>query len=165
MPEKDVSDQLVSYLADAHSLEENALAQLRTGAETAGYEPLKQVFSEHLAETEEHERLVSQRLESYGETSSKLKDLAQKGGAMMTGLAAKAAPDTTGKLAIQAYAFEHVEIASYRMLCVVAERAGDHETLEVARLILKQEEQAAQKVGGLLEQVAEQDLQHVAAAA
>src|SRR5436309_3375272 len=100
MPERDLSEQLVSYLADSHSLEENALAQLRTGAETAGYEPLKQIFSEHLAETKEHERLVSERLESYGETSSKLKDLAQKGGAMMTGLAAKAAPDTTGKLAI-----------------------------------------------------------------
>lgn len=165
MAAENIEERLVSYLADAHSLEQNALAQLRTGAETAGDESLKRVFAEHLAETEEHERLISQLLESYGERSSTFKDLAQKGSAMMMGMAAKAAPDSTGKLAIQAYAFEHVEIASYQMLCVVAERAGDQQTVEVARRILQQEQQAAHKLEDLLDQVAEYDLNQITAVA
>jgi len=158
MTTNDLQEQLVTYLKDAHALEQNALAQLKTGVETAGSEPLRQVFREHLAETEEHDRLISERLESHAESPSKLKELAQKGGAIVAGLAAKAVPDTTGKLATQAYAFEHAEIASYRMLCVVAQRAGDQQTLEVARRILAQEQQVAHKLDGLLEQVAELDL-------
>jgi ferritin-like metal-binding protein YciE len=165
MAANDIKDQLITYLKDAHALEQNALAQLKAGAEAAGDPALSEAFREHLAETEEHDRLISERLESYGETSSSLKDMAHKGAAMMSGMTAKAAPDTTGKLAIQAYAFEHIEIASYRMLSVVAERAGDHETAEVAQRILQQEQEAAAKLEGLLEPVAEYDLRQVGVAA
>jgi ferritin-like metal-binding protein YciE len=84
---------------------------------------------------------------------------------MIIGMAAKAAPDTTGKLAIQAFAFEQLEIASYRMLSVVARRAGDDQTLQVAQRILAQEQAAAEKIGGLLEQVAEYDLHELGVAA
>jgi ferritin-like metal-binding protein YciE len=165
MADTEIQEQLVTYLKDAHALEQNALAQLKAGAETAGDEALKAAFREHLAETEEHDRLISERLEALGESSSTLKDMAHKGGAMMGGMAAKAAPDTTGKLAIQAYAFEHVEIASYRMLCVVAERAGDQQTVQIARRILEQEKEAARKLDGLLEQVAQFDLREIGVAA
>jgi ferritin-like metal-binding protein YciE len=108
---------------------------------------------------------VSERLEALGASPSTIKDMAQKGGAMLGGVVAKAAPDTTGKLAIQAYAFEHLEIASYRMLKVVAERAGDQETAQVAARILEQEHEAASKLDGLLEQVAEYDLREMGVAA
>ena len=165
MPSSDLREQLVKYLTDVHSLEQNAIEMLRTGGDHAGDEQLRQAFQEHLAETEEHERLVRERLEAYGASSSTMKDLAQKGGAMMSGMMAKAAPDTTGKLAIQAYSFEHMEIASYRMLRVVAERCGDEATVQVASRILEQEPAAAQRLDGLLEQVASYDLQEIGAAA
>ena len=84
---------------------------------------------------------------------------------MVTGTVAKAAPDTTGKLAIQAYAFEHLEIASYRMLRVVAERAGDQETARVAEQILAQEQEAASKLDALLEEVSAYDVDQQQAAA
>jgi ferritin-like metal-binding protein YciE len=165
MPQKEPSEQLISYLTDVHSTEQNALAQLRTGAQSAGHPGLAEVLREHLAETEEHERLIRERLEAHDATPSALKDIAQKGGAMVTGAVAKTAPDTTGKLAIQAYAFEHLEIASYRMLQVVAERAGDQETVQVAQRILAQEEAAASKLDALLEDVSAYDVtqQEVAA--
>lgn len=158
MAEKTLAEQVIDYLTDVHSTEENAVSQLRTGAETAGHAGLAEVLREHLAETEEHERLVRDRLEALGESPSKLKDLAQKGGAMATGALAKAAPDTTGKLAIQAYAFEHLEIASYRMLRVVAERAGDQETVALAERILAEEQAAASRVDDLLEEVSAYDV-------
>jgi ferritin-like metal-binding protein YciE len=165
MAHSDLQQQLINYLQDVHSLEQNAIAQLETGASQAGYGPLREAFQQHLEETREQERLVKERLESYGEGTSTLKDVAQKGGALLSGTMAKVAPDTTGKLAIQAYAFEHLEIASYRMLAVVAERAGDHETLTVVNGILEQEQATAQTLESLLEQVSDYDLRELGVAA
>jgi len=163
MGSDDLRDQLISYLTDIHSTEENALQQLRTGADGAQDAELAEVLREHLAETEEHERLMRERLEAYGESPSALKDVAQKGGALLAGAVAKAAPDTTGKIAIQAYATEHLEIASYRMLRTVAEHAGDQQTVQIAERILAQEDAAAEKLDGLLERVAIVSLPQAAA--
>lgn len=154
MADKDLREQLVDYLTDAHSTEENAIKQLETGAESAQDPQLVQALREHLAETREHERLIRGRLESYESSPSKLKDMAQKGAAAVTGALAGSAPDTTGKIAIQAYAFEHLEIASYRSLRAVAELAGDHETAQIAQQILAQEQAAAHKLDGLIESAA-----------
>jgi ferritin-like metal-binding protein YciE len=68
-------------------------------------------------------------------------------------------------MAIQAYAFEHLEIASYRMLRQVAERAGDHETVRVADQILVQERSTAEKLSNLLELVADHELRQMGLAA
>ncbi len=165
MASAEIQERLVSYLTDVHSLEQNAISMLQMGAEQAGHQALKEAFRQHLNETQEHARLIGQCLERYEASSSTLKDMAQKGGAMLSGMVAKAAPDTAGKLAIQAYAFEHTEIASYRMLRVVAERAGDQQTVQAADQILVQEQAAAQKLDGLLEQVAAYDLEQMGAAA
>jgi ferritin-like metal-binding protein YciE len=165
MSREQLQEKLIDYLEDVHSLEHNALSMLGMGSEQAGEPALRRAFEEHLAETEQHQRLIAERLDSYGKSSSTAKDLAQKGGAMLSGMMAKAAPDTTGKLAIQAYAFEHMEIASYRMLATVAQQAGDEETYRVAALILDQEEAAADKLSDLLEQVARYDLDQLGAMA
>ena len=165
MAAETIEEQLVKYLTDVHSTEVNALAQLKTGVESAGEPQLAAAFREHLAETEEQERLLGERLSAHDASPSRLKDLAQKGGAMATSALAKTLPDTTGKLAIQAYAFEHLEIASYRMLRVVAQQAGDQETVQVAERILAEEEAAAEKLDGLLEQVAAYDLEQLGVAA
>ncbi|MBV9944488.1 MAG: DUF892 family protein [Solirubrobacterales bacterium] len=165
MPADDLQQQLVKYLEDVHSTEQNAITQLRDGADSADDQELASAFRQHLAETEEHERLISERLEAYGASPSSLKDNAQKGAAKLTGMVAKAAPDSSGKLAIQAYSFEHLEIASYRMLREVAQRAGDEQTVAVAERILTQEQAAAKRISGLLEQVAEHDLERQGVAA
>jgi ferritin-like metal-binding protein YciE len=154
VPADSIQEQIVKYLTDVHSTEENAINQLKTGAESVEDPQLAQVLREHLAETEEHERLVRERLEALDASPSKMKDLAQKGAAAVTGAMAGAAPDTTGKVAIQAFAFEHLEIASYRSLRAVAERGSDNETVQLAGRILQEEERAAQKVGALIEQAA-----------
>jgi ferritin-like metal-binding protein YciE len=158
MPAEDLQQQLVTYLEDVHSTEQNAISQLRDGAESAEDQELASVLRQHLTETEEHERLIAERLHAHDASPSSMKDVAQKGAAKLTGMVSKAAPDTSGKLAIQAYAFEHLEIASYRMLREVAHRAGDEQTVAVAERILTEEQDAARKVGALLEQVAEHDL-------
>jgi ferritin-like metal-binding protein YciE len=57
-----------------------------------------------------------------------------------------AQPDTPVKLAGFAFAFEHLEIAGYELLARVAERAGDAETVAVARRIAEEERRAAQRI-------------------
>ncbi len=165
MPQSSLQEQLIKYLTDVHSTEQNALSTLRAGADNVDDPELASAFREHLVETEEHERLVKQRLDALDASPSMLKDVAQKGIATVTGAAANAAPDTAGKMAIQAYAFEHLEIASYRMLRQVAERAGDQETVRVADQILAQERAAAEKLSDLLERVADHDLRQMGLAA
>jgi ferritin-like metal-binding protein YciE len=154
MAADDLQEQIVKYLTDVHSTEENAASQLRSGAEAVQDEQLAQVLRQHLTETEEHERLVRERLEALDSSPSRLKDAAQKGIAAMGGAMSGAAPDTTGKIAIQAFATEHLEIASYRSLRAVALQAGDSETAAMAERILVDEQAAAQKLDGLLEQAA-----------
>jgi ferritin-like metal-binding protein YciE len=154
MPTDDIQEQIVKYLTDVHSTEENAISQLRTGAETASQPELARILKEHLGETEQHERLVRERLDQLGASPSKMKDLAQKGAAAMTGAMSSMAPDTTGKIAIQAFAFEHLEIASYRSLRAVAQQAGDTETASLADTILREEEDAAHRLGDVLESAA-----------
>lgn len=165
MPGEDLNEQLVKYLEDIHSTEQSGITQLRDGANSADDESLASAFRDHLIETQEHERLIAERLAAYDSSASTMKDAAQKGAAKVTGMVAKSAPDTSGKLAIQAFSFEHLEIASYRMLRRVADRAGDQQTVAVADRILAQEEAAAEKLSGLLEQVAERDLERQGVAA
>jgi ferritin-like metal-binding protein YciE len=154
MPTDDIQEQIVKYLRDLHSTEENAITQLKSGAEAVEDPTLAGVLREHLKETEEHEKLVRERLEALDSGPSTVKDVAQKGAAALTGMVSGAAPDTTGKIAIQAFAFEHLEIASYRSLRTVAQRAGDTQTVALADRILVQEERAATRVGELIEQAA-----------
>jgi ferritin-like metal-binding protein YciE len=58
-------------------------------------------------------------------------------------------PDTPGKLACFAYAFEHLEIAGYEELRRVAERAGDQETVALADRVLGEQRAAAERLFGL----------------
>ena len=48
----DIREQLTKYLTDAHSIEEQALAQLRTAPKIAGAPELSDAYREHLVETE-----------------------------------------------------------------------------------------------------------------
>src|ERR1700712_4474998 len=125
MPSDALDDQLDKYLADAHSIEEQALAQLRTAPDIAGEPTLAVAFADHLQETERHERLVRERLEARGASPSRLKDLIMAVGGKGFVLFARSQPDTPGKLTFHSYSYEALEQASYELLKRVAERAGD----------------------------------------
>jgi ferritin-like metal-binding protein YciE len=146
MAKDTLDDQLNAYLADAHSIEEQALAQLRTAPDIAGSAPLAAAFREHLTETERHERLVRERLEARGASQSRFKDLVMKAGGAGFALFAKIQPDTPGKLAAHAYSYEHLELASYELLARVAERAGDDETVALAQEIRDEEHVMADRI-------------------
>jgi ferritin-like metal-binding protein YciE len=141
-------EQLVKYLGDAHAMEEQSIELLEKAADIVEDEETASVYRAHLMQSQEHERYIDERLQAHGESPSKAKDLATKGGALGIGLLAQAAPDTPAKLAATAFAFENLEIASYRLIKGLAERAGDTETASVVERILEQEEAAAELVAG-----------------
>src|SRR5436190_2852123 len=125
MADAPLTDQLVKYLADAHSIEEQALQQMKSAPGIAGDPRIASLFERHLQETEDHERLIRDRLAAHDADPSKPKDVVMTagGGAMI--LFARSQPDTPGKLVAHAFSYEHLEEAAYELLRRVAERAGD----------------------------------------
>jgi UDP-glucose 4-epimerase len=146
--DRDRDEQLLKYLADVHSIELQALAQLRAAPTIAGDERLCEAFEQHLVETESQERRVRERLEALGGEPSKLKDAAGAAGGWGMVAFAASQPDTPGKLAMHAYSYEHMELAAYELLKRLAERAGDEETARMAADIAAEEGRMA----GRLEQ-------------
>lgn len=144
--DRDRDEQLVKYLADVHSIELQALAQLRAAPKIAGDERLCEAFEQHLPETEEQELRVRERLEELGGKPSKLKDAAGAGGGWGMVAFAASQPDTPGKLAMHAYSYEHMELAAYELLKRLAERAGDEETARMAAAIAAEEKRMAERL-------------------
>jgi ferritin-like metal-binding protein YciE len=146
-----LQEQLVKYLTDAHSIEQQALAQLKTAPKVAGDPEIAQAFSAHLVETEGHDRLVSERLAAHGAKPSTLKDLAGSLTGKGFGVFAMAQPDTPGKLAVHAFSYEHMEEAAYDLLAQVADRARDEQTAQSAREIELQERAMGDRLAGLFD--------------
>jgi ferritin-like metal-binding protein YciE len=155
----DVRRQLRKYLADAHAIEAQAMQLLERGPRLAGDDRLARIYAEHLNETKEHAELVEARLEALGGSTSSLKDAAMRLGALNWGGFFAAHPDTPGKLAAFAFAFEHLEIGGYEQLRRVAERAGDDETAAAANGILGQERGAAERLAGAFAEAAAASLE------
>jgi ferritin-like metal-binding protein YciE len=135
---------------------------MRSAPDMAGDPKLADAFRVHETETEEHKRLIEQRLEAHGASPNKMKDVA----GLVTGkgfvLFAKVNPDTPGKLAAHAHSYEAMEEAAYELLGRVAERAGDPQTVEVARQILGQEVAMKQRIAENFDGAVEASLREVA---
>src|SRR4051794_31014633 len=155
MGERTLDDQLTKYLADAHSIEEQALQQLRGAPDAAGDPEIARIFEEHLSETEGHEQTVKQLLEGRGEDANKLKDLLMRVGGAGFLLFGRAQPDTPGKLVAHAYSYEHMELAAYDLLGRVAERAGESEVRQAAERIRGEEQAMADRLESVFDRAAE----------
>src|SRR5918999_4596839 len=150
-----LDEQLIKHLIDVHSIEEQALQQMKVAPRMAGDPELARAFRAHIAETEDHERRVRERLTARGADPSKVKDLVAKAGAVGMVRFARAQPDTPGKLTTHAYSYEHMELAAYDLLALVAERAGDTETADMARSIREQEAAMANRLAARLDRAGE----------
>lgn len=150
----DIRKQLLKYLADAHAIEQQAIGLLERASDGAEGR-LASVYEEHLIETRDHSEAIAARLEALGGNTNALKDAFMKIGAFNWATFFEAHPDTPGKVAAFAYAFEYLEIGGYEQLKRVAERAGDQETVALAWRILEQERGAAETLRSLFSEAAQ----------
>jgi ferritin-like metal-binding protein YciE len=161
MTPSSLDEQLNKYLTDAHSIEQQALAQMKAAPELAGDDALSQAFSEHLRETEEHERRVRERLSERGASPATVKDLAGTVTGKAFVLFARGNPDTPGKLVTHGYSYEHMEKAAYELLALVAERAGDAETARMAQEIGEQERTMGERLASFFDRAVEASLREL----
>lgn len=145
--------KLIEHLADLHAIEEQALIQMRRAPKIADEDGLVEIFEGHLAETEDQERRVRERLEAHGAEPSTPKDIAGKTGGIGMVVFAASQPDTPGKLAAHAFSYEHMEVAAYELLRRAAEAAGDAATAAMAREIAAEEERMAERLASRFDAV------------
>src|SRR5262245_35289451 len=160
-PRDDLRELLRKYLEDAHAIEQQAIQLLERAPKLVDDLQLESVFADHLAETRDHAELFQERLLALGGGRSTIKDTAMRLGALSWGTFFQRHPDTPGKLAVFAYAFEHLEIGGYEQLKGVAQRAGDMETAIMIDTILSQERFAANAIAGLFDVAVEASLRAV----
>src|SRR3954453_4326721 len=160
MPDNDPQTQLVKYLTDAHSIEEQALVQMKRAPDLVEG-PFAESFRRHQGETESQEQRVRERLEGHGASHSRLKDVAGQAGGVGVGLFAKSQPDTPTKLAMHAFSYEHMEVAAYELLARAAREAGDSATAEMALAIADEEREMAGRVAAGFDEAVEQALREV----
>jgi ferritin-like metal-binding protein YciE len=146
MADRTFDEQTTKYLTDVHSIEVQAIEQMRLAPRIARDAQLARIYAAHLEESEEHERLVRTQLDAHGAAPSLVKDTAGRLGGWGMALFARLNPDSPGKLAMHSYSYEHMELAAYELLRRVADRAGDGAVAQMAATIAGQERAMADRV-------------------
>ena len=156
---RDIRDQLTKSLTDAHAIEEQSLAQMRSAPEIAGEPELARAFREHLGETEAHEERIERLLEERDASPSRIKDAVMWAGGKAFVLWGRMQPDTPGKLASHALSYEALEWASYDLLARTADRAGEADVAAAARAIRDEERLMMDRIEGLFDRTVEASLE------
>lgn len=141
-----LNDQLVKHIDEAIAMEENVKRMLDGMIGTMDDPQVIDILEHHRVETEEHSLRLRRRLEAHGAGPSMVREAGGILGALAKLPLDLVRGEKAGRNARDAYAAEHMEIASYRLLERVAQRAGDEETAEVARRNRADEEAMAKKL-------------------
>jgi ferritin-like metal-binding protein YciE len=152
-------ENLMSWLRNAHAMEEQAVMMLEALAgRTGDYPNVKARIERHLTETRRQSEALEGCIKRRGGDTSSLKDMAAKVIAFGQGMSAVFVDDEIVKGAMASYTFEHMEVAAYRVLITAAEALGDTETKAVCERILKEELSMASDLEALLPDLTRQYL-------
>ncbi|HWP20355.1 MAG TPA: ferritin-like domain-containing protein [Burkholderiaceae bacterium] len=137
-------EHFLDWLRDAHAMEEQAIKMLETTASRIeNYPDLKAGLERHLEETRRQSASIRSCIERLGGDTSVIKEWAMKLTGFAQGASGLFVTDEVVKAGLASYTFEHMEIASYRSLIAAAEALGEHQTADVCRGILAEEEAMA----------------------
>ncbi len=157
-------ETLVAWLRDAHAMEQQAIEMMeKMAARLEHYPELRAKLEEHLQQTHRQADRVRQCIERHNGSTSGVKDLAGKmvgSGQALSGLFVS---DEVVKGGIANEAFEHYEIACYKVLIATAEEVGDPETKRLCEENLREEEAMATWLGAHLPEITRQYLHREAA--
>jgi ferritin-like metal-binding protein YciE len=138
-------ERLMEWLRDAHAAEQQAETMLSgTAGRLENYPELRARLEQHIQETKRQADLIRGCIERRGGSTSTIKDTGGKLLAMGQAMSGLFVGDEVMKASIASYAFEAMEISSYRILIETADHVGDHETKRVCEQILREEEAMAE---------------------
>ncbi len=138
-------ERLMEWLRDAHAAEEQSKTMLSgTAGRLQNYPELKARIEQHERESERQAELVRSCIERRGGSTSTIKDAGAKMVALGQAMSGMFVGDEVMKASIASYAFEAMEISSYRILIATAEHVGDMETARILQQILREEEAMAE---------------------
>jgi ferritin-like metal-binding protein YciE len=138
-------ERLMQWLRDAHAMEKQAEQMLSALAGRIEHYPqLKARITQHIEETKEQAKRLESCIHQRGGDTSAIKDTAGKMMAMAQGLSGLFAGDEVIKGSLAGYTFEHMEIASYRILIAAADALGDDRTAAICEKNLSEEEAMAE---------------------
>jgi ferritin-like metal-binding protein YciE len=134
-----LQEELVKHIDEAHAMEQNVLRMLDGMIATTDDPEILDALEHHKVQTQGHADRMAQRLEAHDLSPSAVRQLGGVLGALAKMPLDFVRGDNAGRNARDAYATEHLEIASYELLRRVAEKAGDAETADAAREIIEEE--------------------------
>ena len=156
---EELKEQLVKHIDEALGMEQNVLRMLDSIISTTDDEEIKEEFRQHKLQTEQQAERLRRRLEANGASPSVVREAGGMLGALMKSVVDMARGERAGRNARDAYATEHMEIASYELLERVARRAGDEETAEVAGRNRAEEQEMAARIEARWDRFVELSLQ------
>ena len=157
-------ENLTAWLRDAHAMENQAIEILEKQASRLEHYPeLRAKVSSHLDESHRQAERVERCLHQLGSDTSGLKTALGKMVGTAQQLSGLFASDEVLKSGIADYAFEHYEIASYKILIAAAEEAGEPQVGRILEENLREEEQMAAWLAQHLPEVTRQYLHREAA--
>jgi ferritin-like metal-binding protein YciE len=145
-PVGQLNEQLIKHIDEAHAMEQNVLRMLDGMIATTDDPEILDALEHHKVQTQGHADRMAQRLEAHDETPSTVRQLGGVVGALAKMPLDFVRGEKAGRNARDAYATEHLEIASYELLRRIAEKAGDEETAVAARQIADEERAMARVI-------------------
>lgn len=157
-------DRLLEWLRDAHAMEEQA-EQVLSGQirRIENYPALKKRLEQHLDETRRQAKDLEGCIKAMGSSTSLVKDTAGRMVGLGQALSGLFVGDEVVKGALASYTFEHMEVASYRILIAAAGEAQETEVKRICEKILAEEEKMAEWLEGHLAEVTRDHLRREAA--
>ncbi len=143
------ANTLISWLQDAHAMEQAAIGILETQSKRLQHHPrIEAKVIEHLEVTRRQAESVEFCLMRYNARPSNFKDfIGRYTGAMNAFMTSATVGDEAAKAFIANYAFENMEIATYQVVITAANFIDDRETRTICEEILGQEQDMARWLG------------------
>jgi ferritin-like metal-binding protein YciE len=135
-----LKEQLIKHIDEAHALEQNVLRMLDGMISTTDDPEILDALEHHKVQTQKHADRMAGRLEAHDATPSAVKQIGGVLGALAKMPLDFVRGEKAGRNARDAYATEHLEIASYELLRRIAEKAGDEQTALAAQEIIAEEQ-------------------------
>jgi ferritin-like metal-binding protein YciE len=158
-PMGQLKEQLIKHIDEAHAMEQNVVRMLDGMIATTDDPEILDSLEHHKLQTQGHADRMAARLEAHGASPSTVKQLGGVLGALAKMPLDLVRGEKAGRNARDAYATEHMEIASYELLRRVAQKAGDEETATAAQEIILEEKAMATVIEQNWDRFAELSLQ------